>query len=339
MDEPKPEPTADSLPQARAGGPQPSPARRPLMVRVFVGPRGLRSGWRVGLWLAVAMTASAALGAVVLIALRRVPSATSASGMIFGDGITLGGALAATLLMARVEGRRFADYALPFRQALGGRFWVGFAWGLASVTALVGAIHLGGGFDFGALALTGTAALRYAFLWAGVFLLVGASEEIFTRSYALFTLAGGVGFWPAAFILSAAFGALHLANHGEDLAGGFAAALIGLFFCFTVRRTGSLWFAIGMHFGWDYAESYLYSVPDSGLRIAGHLLNSSFHGPTWLTGGSVGPEGSALVFILIAILFVLFDRRYREVRFPLPPAPARLPAEPGTGASPLGLGA
>ena len=49
--------------------------------------------------------------------------------------------------------------------------------------------------------------------------------------------------------------------------------------------------------------------------MTGHLLNSSFHGPAWLTGGSVGPEGSALAFVVIAALWVVFDRVYPEVKY------------------------
>src|SRR3989442_350419 len=120
-------------------------------------------------------------------------------------------------------------------------------------------------------------------------LLVGFSEEFLFRGYALYTLSTGIGFWPAAGLLSALFGAVHLHNPGESWIGGLSAGLIGLFFCFTVRRTGSLWFAIGLHAAWDYSESFVYSVPDSGAMVPGHLLNSSFHGPRWLTGGTVGP--------------------------------------------------
>ena len=49
--------------------------------------------------------------------------------------------------------------------------------------------------------------------------------------------------------------------------------------------------------------------------MTGHLLNSSFHGPDWLTGGSVGPEGSLLVFVVIVALWVVFDRIYPEVKY------------------------
>ena len=91
--------------------------------------------------------------------------------------------------------------------------------------------------------------------------------------------------------------------------GILGAIVIGFFFCLTLRRTGSLWFAIGFHVSWDWGESYLYSVPDSGGVAPGHLLHSSLQGPRWLTGGSVGPEGSVFLFVLLALLWVVFDRR------------------------------
>ena len=40
-----------------------------------------------------------------------------------------------------------------------------------------------------------------------------------------------------------------------------------------------------------------------------------FQGPDWLTGGSVGPEGSVLVFVAMAILLLLFHRMYREAKY------------------------
>jgi hypothetical protein len=75
--------------------------------------------------------------------------------------------------------------------------------------------------------------------------------------------------------------------------------------------------------------------------ITGHLLNSSFHGALWLTGGSVGPEASAFVFVIIAALFVVFGLTHREVRFPVvEKLRAHDPrfATPASG-SPLGLDA
>jgi membrane protease YdiL (CAAX protease family) len=90
-----------------------------------------------------------------------------------------------------------------------------------------------------------------------------------------------------------------------------AAAFIGLFFCLTLRRTGNLWFAVGFHAAWDWGETFFYSVPDSGMTSPGHLLSSTLHGPTWLSGGGVGPEGSVLCFAVIALAWTLFAKVHR----------------------------
>jgi uncharacterized protein len=83
-----------------------------------------------------------------------------------------------------------------------------------------------------------------------------------------------------------------------------------------------------MHASWDWGESYLYSVPDSGGMVTGHLFNSSFHGSRWLTGGSVCPEGSVLVFVVIAASWVVFDRVYPSVA--RAPSPANITQQPTT---------
>jgi len=151
---------------------------------------------------------------------------------------------------------------------------------------------------------------RFAAFWALLFLLVGLFEEFLLRGYTLFTLARGVGFWPAAVVLSCVFGLIHLRNEGEQWRGLLAAAFIGFFFCLTLRRTGSLWFAVGFHAAWDWGETFFYSVPDSGMVAPGHLLRSSLHGADWLSGGSVGPEGSVLCLVVIAMLWIAFEKMH-----------------------------
>jgi uncharacterized protein len=334
------QPSVESTPGPQ-GNPVPERPRREFFGVVFVGPRGIRSGWRLSIWLVAAGAAGYVLGGLAMVVVRRAPAQTQALGIVFGDGIGFVGVLAATILMARIERRTLADYALPVREAFGKQFWQGALWGLIALSALLGAIHLEHGFDLGSLALSGSRLADNAVLWAIAFLVVGFFEESVTRAYALFTVADGIRFWPAAGLLSGIFGAVHLGNSGESWVGALAAALIGLFFCFTVRRTGSLWFAIGMHFAWDYAESFIYSVPDSGAVIIGHLINSSEHGPVWLTGGTVGPEASVFVFVIIAALFVVFGVTHRDVRFPR--STAIRPVETGfaanAGGSPLRLDA
>ena len=99
-------------------------------------------------------------------------------------------------------------------------------------------------------------------------------------------------------------------NNGESRVGALSVFVIGMFFCLTLRRTGNLWFAVGLHAAFDWGETFLFSVPDSGLVAPGHLLNTSFQGPVWLTGGSVGPEGSVMSFGVVVLAAAAFALVY-----------------------------
>jgi membrane protease YdiL (CAAX protease family) len=219
------------------------------------------------------------------------------------------------LLLARVEGRAWGGYGLPGTQAFGKLFWVGVVWGFASISLLMALMYGLRVFDLGHLALHGVHVLKFAAFWAVMFLLVGFFEEFLLRGYTQFTLTRAMGFWPAAVLLSCVFGLIHIRNEGEQWPGLLAVVVIGFFFCLTLRRTGSLWFAVGFHAAWDWGETFFYSVPDSGTMFPGHLLTSSFHGPKWLTGGMVGPEGSVLCFLVIGLTGAAFARAYPEVRY------------------------
>jgi len=283
------------------------------MREFFLGPDGLRPGWSLVLYLGMGAAVFFALSSLT----RFIPSGGAAE--LWQSFFTYIVLVIASLLPARgmavVEKRPFGAYGLPWRGIFGKPFWMGLAWGVVALSVLMLLMRGVGVFSFGHLALHGARAVKFAAFWGGYFLLVGFFEEFTFRGYTQFTVARGMGFWPAALVLSFVFGAVHLQNPGEAWVGALAAGLIGLFFCFTLRRTGSLWFAVGMHASWDWGESYLYSVPDSGGMVTGHLLNPSFHGSRWLTGGAVGPEGSVLVFVVIAMTWVAFDRVYPEVKY------------------------
>ncbi|PYV14215.1 MAG: CPBP family intramembrane metalloprotease domain-containing protein [Acidobacteria bacterium] len=290
---------------------------------MFLNDEGLRAGWRLLLFIGLALAVLFLLGRLShLLGVRIAAGLFGPLTAIEGESLLFFSVFAAAAVMAKLERRSLAHYALSLKGAFGRRFWEGAVWGLAALSLLMIAIWLGHGYSFGSVALAGRELLKYAALWAAAFLAVAFFEEFLMRGYALFTLATGIGFWPAALLLSCLFGTLHLGNLGESWVGGLSAGLIGFFFCLTVRRTGSLWFAIGFHAAWDYGESFIYSVPDSGSMVPGHLMESSFRGPAWLTGGSIGPEGSVFVFVLIGLLCLAFDRLNPEVRFPAVTAPA-----------------
>ncbi len=216
----------------------------------------------------------------------------------------------AALIMALIERRSAGAYGLPVKGVFGKLFWQGFLIGLVEVSALIGLVSAFGGYSFGVLAVHGGELWRWGILWAAFFVFVGLFEEFLFRGYTQFTLADGIGFWPAAILLSALFGAVHLGNPGEGWVGAAGVVTIGLIFALTLRRTGSLWFAVGLHASFDFGETFLYSVPNSGILFDGHLSNASLHGAKWLTGGTVGPEGSVFSFLTMGILAVVVHLLY-----------------------------
>ena len=293
--------------------PEPPRSFPEFMQKVFVGPAGVRWVWRLLVYLGIREVLYLLLGSALYYADQA--SILYLWINLMAELVLLLAAVLPAFVLAPLEGRRFGDYGLPWRRPFGKLFWSGAAWGFGAVTLLILAMHGVGVLDLGNLSLHGPRILKFAAFWGLYFLIVGFAEEFYLRGYTQFTLTEGVGFWPAALLLSIAFAILHRDNPGETLAGLVGAGLIGLFFCLTLRRTGTLWFAVGFHAAWDWGESYFYSVPDSGTVAPGHLLKTSLHGPVWLTGGSAGPEGSALLFVLIVLIWVGFDRAYREVKY------------------------
>lgn len=281
----------------------------------FVDVNGVRPIWRLLIYFTLYYVLRFMLLSIAAAALPDRADLSPLWLQLLEECLLLVAALLPALFLAKLEGRRFGAYGLPIHGAFGKHFWMGAIWGLAAITVLLVVMRGFGVFYFGQLALHGLRMLKFAAFWGAVFLVVGLYEDFLFRGYSLFTLAEATRFWPAAVLLSFAFGFIHLGNNGESWVGALGAACIGLFFCLTLHRTGTLWFAVGMHASWDWGESFLYSVPDSGQVAAGHLLSSSFHGPRWLTGGSVGPEGSVFVFVLIVAMWLLFVRLY-------PPPPA-----------------
>jgi CAAX protease family protein len=212
----------------------------------------------------------------------------------------------AALVLARIERRPVGTYGLPMANPALRRFLQGCALGFVEVCSLMGLIALFGGYSFGDLAIHGSDILRWSLAWAVIFIFVGLFEEFAFRGYTLYALAKSIGFWPAAILFAACFAFVHSSNPGEGVAGEIGVATIALIFAFTLRRTGTLWLAVGWHAAFDFGETFVFSVPNSGSVFPGHLSNSTLHGPVWLTGGTVGPEASVFSFVTMTALTLAF---------------------------------
>ena len=133
---------------------------------------------------------------------------------------------------------------------------------------------------------------------AVVFVVGAAAEEALFRGYPLQTLMRSWPLWVAALPTSLLFALVHLDNPNVGSAFAFAVvntALAGVWLAVAYARTRSLWFALGLHWSWNWTMGALFGLPVSGIRdlTPEPLLRAADHGPAWLTGGAYGPEGGA----------------------------------------------
>jgi len=307
----------------------PAPPPESERSTILYGPNGLRAGWRILIFLLIVACMIGVLSLAGHYAARRFgPRPTDPSqvmtitpGLVaIGELSEFGLILLATWIMGRIERRRLAYYGIPWQTPFPNNFWVGLLWGFLAISGVLFVMFLCHGVRITGVDTHGSALALSALEWALAFVAVGISEEFTFRGYLQFTLTTGIGFWPAALLMSALFAFAHTGNSGESLFGLIQVAAFGIFACIALRRTGNLWWPIGFHAAWDWGQTFFYGVPDSGMSASRNFLHTEFHGPKWLTGGSTGPEGSVLTLIALIVASLLVLRFYREIRYPDPDA-------------------
>lgn len=305
--------------------PGPAAPDEPFTVRtIFFGKDGLRAGWSLIIFIAlmrVLLKGTSAIGRFFHAFPQGAPTGElSPSFGIFAEALPFLAVLFATWIMSKIEKRPNGVYGLGDRRAAP-RFFTGLGWGVVCLSILIVTLRATGLLVFDRRLLFGGAIWHYGAVWLLGFLMVGLLEEYLTRGYLLFTLSRGLaglysilfktqhgkslGFWTAAIALSTLFGLGHSGNSGESPIGLLSAGLAGLVFCLSLWRTGSLWWAIGFHTSWDWAQSFLYGVADSGLMVQHHLFATHPVGKPLMSGGTTGPEGSIFVLLVLALISLL----------------------------------
>ncbi|HEX4155577.1 MAG TPA: type II CAAX endopeptidase family protein [Acidobacteriaceae bacterium] len=282
---------------------QSAPSGERSLRTMFMNAEGLRPGWAALLFVLIVVAQAVATRAPVnhvLHALHaRQPSQLWSS--ILATAMPALLVLVATAIMARLERRPVLSYGFVGERKLSRLVW-GIVTGVAALSVLVLTLKMSGFLIFDGQRLHGAAVWNFALQWGLIALFTGLFEEGLLRGYLQFTLARGIGFWWAALVLSVAFGVAHLPNGGESVLGIVSVVLAAMVFCLSLWLTKSLYWAVGWHAGWDWAQSYLYGVSNSGLASKGQLFASHPVGrPLW-SGGLTGPEGSVLMLPLLVLL-------------------------------------
>jgi membrane protease YdiL (CAAX protease family) len=289
---------------------------------LFLGQDGkLRYLWRAAIFFALATYGLPLLTQpAVDWAARRyhIQPVLNATNIAFAEGMTLVFALVVTAVFAAFERRGLGDYGLPLRRAFGGNTAEGFLAGILMAGAVAAGMIALGGMQIHGLALSGQALALSALAWLGANILVGLAEELWFRAYFLQSLWRSIGFWPAAIVIALIFAALHyFFKDGENIWDVITLVSLSLLLCFSVKRSGTLWFAVGFHIAFDFMQFFVIGTPNGNLIPVGRMLDVSFNGPPWLTGGVLGTEASFLMYPAIALLWGYVWLRYRPAQEPV----------------------
>jgi uncharacterized protein len=232
-----PEPPQQILPDLTSGGIPDQYSEVPYrgLKWTFIGPDGLRAGWSI----LIAVSMLLLLGRALSYMIARLHLVTPGGGFgprqaLFGEFFQLVLLILCVAIVAAIEHRTILDYNLRGPNRIR-HFFSGLVIGFLALSALVGALAVGGWLRFGPVALQGSKVLKYAAVWGVVFLLVGCFEEGSMRCYLQYTLTRGVNFWWAAGPIALMCGVLIFRIKGNGAWGVYVIALLGLLPCFLLH--------------------------------------------------------------------------------------------------------
>lgn len=285
----------------------------------------LRAVWRIGLFLGVFVVLVLLLGAAAAIAFPELTTQSLLPSALAGLLAAIG---ASWWAAERLEGIPIASLGLPLDGLAAGELLRGVLVGGSLIGLAVTALAVTGSarwsLDPGGIA---PAELLGSFFLLTLFLLLAAwMEELLFRGYPLQAAAEAAGPTAAIVATSLFFGLAHSANPGlaGQLTDGVTMAeilpllnitLAGVVLGLAYWRTLSLWFATGVHLGWNWVMGFLADLPVSGLEagMPGYELfdtpgwSVTVQGPELWTGGAFGPEGGLAVTAasVVAIAWLL----------------------------------
>jgi hypothetical protein len=137
-------------------------------------------------------------------------------------------------------------------------------------------------------------------------MVAAADEELVFRGYPFQRLVEVAGPVAAVVVASALFGAAHLRNPFQSWISTLNTALVGVMLAICYLRTRALWLPLGIHFAWNFVQGYVLGLPVSGVAFPRAIFQTKISGPSWLSGGAYGPEGSILCLSVIAAGTVYF---------------------------------
>ena len=128
----------------------------------------------------------------------------------------------------------------------------------------------------------------YGIAWLLAEIVGAAGEEVLFRGLVLVLASRLLGIRMAIVISALAFSLAHGANPGASYIWMVRLAAAGMLLGYSVFRSGTLWWGIGYHAGWNFASAPLFGAVGSGYLDQGHIFAFLPSGNALVTGGPVG---------------------------------------------------
>jgi len=152
------------------------------------------------------------------------------------------------------------------------------------------------------------------------FMIGALLEEIIFRLIIFRLTEELLGTWIALIIQAVLFGFAHMANDNSTLFTSFSVIIVGgIIYTGAFIYTRRIWLALGLHAGWNYFQSGIFGMPNSGTAYKG-LIFPDIQGKEWITGGSWGIEASyiAILVVLIAgVYFIIKAKNANQIVLPV----------------------
>jgi len=176
--------------------------------------------------------------------------------------------------------------------------------GLGLAGAIIGVLWLLGDYQITGFGVWTAVLVLLANDGAGAFV-----EEILLRGIIFRITEESLGTWIALGISAMLFVLLHLLSPGATVAGAIIVGIEGgILLSAAYVLTRRLWLAIGIHFAWDFAQDAVFGVTAG----AQGLVRAELTGPTLLSGGKAGLEGSLVTLVLVLVISAYFLLRARR---------------------------
>jgi membrane protease YdiL (CAAX protease family) len=177
-----------------------------------------------------------------------------------------------------------------------GELLLGLTLGAALMSLVVAVIYIAGAYSVNGF---NNPEVAVPALVAAV--MAGVTEELLIRAAVFRIIERWLGSWITLGLTAALFGGMHIPNPNATAFSTLSVSVGGgLMLCAAYMTTRRIWLPIGIHIAWNFFQGGVFGVATSGVATSG-LLQSNLHGPTYLSGGAFGAEGSVVAFIAFAL--------------------------------------